>query len=203
VILTLEMDIRTLLLPDTVLVANPHRYDYIHHFELRRDGSVEMVDGACQALRRRIIGRYEIVIHDALEGEVRFHDVRDVDPYERSPETRDIEPFSVHVVVEAGPFAHECETVWHVKPNEEPYVIHPSRLVFAFDPLGIGAQPFPEFPPEALEIPEIKNFVESHRRSVESSRRYYVTRDRVELPFHELQKLGLPPDRVVPLSVSE
>lgn len=197
------MDIRTLLTPETFLVANPYRYDYIHHIDLRKDGTVEMVDGRCQALLRRIVGRYEIVVRNAVNGEVRFHDLQDVDPYERSSETRSIDDFSVEAVVEVGPFAYECETVWHVKPNEEPYVVYPSRLALTFDPLSIGAQPFPEFPPEALEIPELRRLVESHKRSAETSRRYYVTRDRVELPLHEMQKLGLPPDRVVALATSE
>jgi hypothetical protein len=195
------MDILTLLQPGTMLVANPHRYDYLHDIELVEDGTVRMVDGGCQAIRRRIIGRYEVTAIGPAEATVRFFDLRDVDPYARSEETRDIETFTARVVLEQGPFAYECEVVWNVKPNEEPYVLFQKRLAFDRDPLAAGTPPFPDFPPEALEVPEIRDLVESLKRSSDGARRYYVAEDRVEMPCCEIEKLNLPPESVHVLGV--
>ena len=194
------MDIVTLLRPGFFFVANPHRYDYVHHIELREDGTVEMVDGGCQALRRQINGHYEILPRSGTEADVRFHDLLDVDPYGRSPETRPVAEFTSHVTLEEGVWAYECEVVWNVKPNEEPYVLYRARLAFDSDPLAAGTPPWPEFPPEALAIPELRELDQSHKRSFEASRRYYVAKDRVEMPFYELQKLGLPEGSVIPLT---
>lgn len=194
------MKITTLLQPGAMLVANPHRYDYVHNLELKQDGTVEMVAGACQVLRRRIMGRYEILPHGSTAADVRFYDLRDVDPYGRSPESREVDEFTARVLLEVGVWAYECEVVWHVKPNEEPYVLYRARLAFDADPLSAGLPSWPEFPPEALEVPEIRNLVESHKRSAEASRRYYLARDHVEMPFFELQKLDLPPESIIPLS---
>jgi len=188
------MNIADYLCKGSMLVANPHFYDYIHHLELKEDGRVEMVDGRCQALRRRLDGRYEIDLLGTQEANVRFFDLRDVDPYERSPETKEIEPFTVRVLLETGPFAYECEVVWNVKPDEDPYVLFQARLAFDADPLAVGFPKWPEFPPEALEIPEFRNFVESHKRTAEASRRYYATRDREEMSIADLRKLDLPPN---------
>lgn len=194
------MDIVTLLRPGVFFVANPHRYDYVHNLELKDDGTVEMVDGGCQALRRRINGRYEILPCSATEADVRFYDLLDVDPYERSPETRPVADFTAHVILEEGVWAYECEVVWNVKPNEEPYVLYRARLAFDSDPLAAGSQRWPEFPPEALAIPELRELDESHKRSFEASRRYYVAKDRIEMPLCELQKLELPPSSLIPLT---
>lgn len=187
-----EMDIHLLLQPGVMLVANPYRYDYIHDIELKQDGTVEMVDGGCQVLRRRILGRYEINVLRLTEAEVRFYDLRDVDPYRKSTETRDLPVLHVRAVLEEGPFVQECEVVWNVKDEDVPYVIFQQRLAFERDPHALGQQEWPEFPPEAFEIPEIRELIESNKRHVENSRRYYVTRDRVEMPYHEIVKRGLP-----------
>jgi hypothetical protein len=192
--LGVEMDIATVLRSGIRLEANPHRYDYIHMFELKEDGQVEMVDGGGQVLRRQINGRYEIKILGPTEAEVRFYDLRDVDPYGRSQETRDLDALTARVVLEKGPFAYECEVVWHVKPGEDPYVVFQERLAFDRDPLHAGMEQMPEFPPEALEIPEFREFIERHKRAVEAGRRYYSVQGKVEIPHRELVKLDLPPE---------
>lgn len=194
--LDIRMNIATILQPGTILVANPHRYDYVHHIELAENGSVEMVDGGGQALRRQIDGRYEILTIGEAEASVRFYDLRDVDPYGRSKETREVEAFTARVFLEKGPFAYQCEVVWNVKPTEEPYVLFQARLAFDRDPLEVGTNQLPDFPPEALEIPEIQDLVESNKRYREANRRYYATRDRVEMPYREIQNLGLPLDSI-------
>lgn len=192
----IEMDIARLLQPGTILIANPERYDYVHNIKLETDGRVEMVDGGGQALRRQIEGRYEITIGNAAEAQIRFYDLLDVDPYKRSQETKVVKPFTTKVVLEKGPFAFECEVVWHVKPDEEPYVVFPGRIAFDDDPLAAGSEPWPEFPPDALEYPEIRNIVETHKRAVAVNRRYYAAHGRVDLTSREMRKLGLPAENV-------
>lgn len=190
------MDIADLLRPGARLVANPHRYDYVHHIDLSEDGQVEMVDGGCQVLRRQINGRYEITILGPTEAQVRLYDLRDVDPYGRSKETRDVGEFTVHIGLEKGPFVYECEVVWNVKPDEEPYVIFQERLAFERDPLAAGQPQWSEFPPEALEIPELRELIASHKRSADAARRYYGAGSGVEMPQREIVQLGLPPECV-------
>lgn len=194
------MDIADLLRPGVRFDANPHRYDYIHMIELFEDGRVEMVDGGCQVLRRRINGRYEINILGPTEAEVRFRDLRDVDPYGRSQETRDVDAFTARVALEKGPFVYECEVVWNVKPGEDPYVIFQERLAFERDPLAAGMPEWPEFPPEALEVPEIRDLVASNKRFTEAARRYYNMQTRVEMLQREIEKLDLPPGSIHRLS---
>lgn len=194
------MDIAAILRPGIRLVANPHRYDYIHFLELFEDGRVEMVEGGGQVLRRQINGRYEIVVLGPTEAHVRFYDLRDVDPYGKSQETRDVDAFAVRVVLEKGPFAYECEVVWKVKPGEDPYVLFQERLAFERDPLAAGTPEMPEFPPEALEVPEFREFIARHQRYVDAARRYYDVQRQVEMPYGEIVKLDLPPGSMHSLS---
>lgn len=51
-----------------------------------------MVDGRCPVLRWQINGRYEIEVVGAREADMRFFELRDVDPYGKSPELKEIQP---------------------------------------------------------------------------------------------------------------
>jgi hypothetical protein len=191
------MDIATILCPGTVLSANPHYYDYIHYIELAQGGTVKMVGGAGQALRREIVGKYRIVTLGPFDAEVYFYELSDVDPYARTTESRPVADFTSRVTLEKGPFVFKCEVVWKVSEDDWPFLLCDHRLVFDDDPLASGQPKWPDFPPEALEVPEIRDLVERNRRSSEAARRYYAPEGRTEMPQHEIKKLGLPPEAFI------
>ncbi len=181
-----------LLRPPLVMSANPHYYDYIHWIRLEADGSVRMVDGGGQALRRELRGKFRVLVDEHGGVEVLFHDLVDVDPYERSSEKRKVDDLRVQVVCEEGPFALPCEVVWHVTDEQAPWLLCTHRLAFSQDPLSAGRPSLPDFPPEYLEHPEIKRLVDSDRVFRERSRRYYLSTACEELPFCKLREKGLP-----------
>ncbi|MCX4241872.1 hypothetical protein [Paraliomyxa miuraensis] len=185
------MDLRQTLRTPGRLSANPHRYDYLHFIEIHDDGTVEMLAGGGQALRRRIIGRLDVLEATDDRARVRFSELLDTDPYERSPERKPLDDLELDVIVELGPFALPCEVVWNVKEHERPWLLFEHRLAFAQDPLAGGQPQLPDWPPEVLEQnPEVRELYDHMFRSAEASRRYYLGGK--ELPQRELMAMGLP-----------
>lgn len=172
--------------------ANPHYYDYIHWIRLESDGTVRMVDGGGQVLRREIRGRFRVLVEESGVVEILFHDLVDVDPYERSAEQRKVDDLRVRVDFEQGPFVFACEVVWKVTDENAPWLLCEYRFALSQDPLAAGRPSLPEFPPEYLEHPEIKRLVEENRAYRERSRRYYVRSACQELPYCKLREKGLP-----------
>ena len=183
------VDLRALLQSPCLLSSNPHFYDYIHFVDLREGGVVEMVAGGGQVLRRRIVGRFQVLSATASAAAISFFDLLDTDPYERSPETRKVEDRTIHVEVEAGPFVMPCEVVWNVTEEEAPWLLFQDRLAFSEDPLALGQ---PGLPREVLEHPEMKEFFARVIRSQESERRYWQSSAGTELTKREIDRLGLP-----------
>lgn len=182
-------DLREILRPPVRLDANPQFYDYIRSVSLREDGSVEMIAGAGQALRRRIVGKHRVTYSTSEEAEIHFFDLLDTDPYERRPETAKVDDMKLGVVLEVGPFALQCEVVWNVTEDKRPWLLVQRRLRFSDDPLAAGQ---PELPKELLEHPETKALFEGEAQRREARRRYYRTSDGVELSQQEILGMGLP-----------
>jgi hypothetical protein len=186
------MDLRQALRAPARFSANPHYYDYVHLLVLGEHGAVELVDGGGQALRRRLVGTLELVGATRKWAEAWFHELFDVDPYERSEERVPLEDFVTGVRVEPGPFALRCEVVWHVEEDEAPWLLFDHRLAFDVDPLAAGRPALSDWPPEVLEHPEMREMVEGMQKSAEAARRYYLGSAGVELPQREIMGMGLP-----------
>jgi hypothetical protein len=186
------MDLREALRAPARLSANPHYYDYVHFLSLGEQGAVALVDGGGQALRRRVVGRLEVIGATRTRAEAWFRDLFDVDPWERSEERTPLEDLVTGVRVETGPFALRCEVVWRVEEDEAPWLLFQHRLAFDTDPLAAGRPSFLDWPPEVLEHPDMREMVESMRKSSEAGRRYYLVGSGVELPQREIVRMGLP-----------
>jgi hypothetical protein len=191
------MDLREALRGPVRLSANPHYYDYVHLLELGEGGAVELVDGGGQALRRRVVGRLEVIGATRTRAEAWFRELFDVDPWKRSDERTPLEDFVTGMRVETGPFALRCEVVWNVEEDESPWLLFQHRLAFDSDPLGAGRPSFLDWPQEVLEHPDMREMVESMRKSSEAGRRYYLVGTGVELPRREIVRMGLLPQALV------
>jgi hypothetical protein len=101
------------------------------------------------------------------------------------------------VRVEPGPFALRCEVVWRVEEDQAPWLLFDHRLAFDVDPLAAGRPTLPDWPPEALEHPDVRRLLDGMRKSAEAARRYYPGSTGVELPQRELMRMGLPPEAFV------
>jgi len=191
------MDLREALRGPVRLSANPHYYDYVHFLSLDEQGLVELVDGGGQALRRRIVGRLEVIGATRTRAEAWFRELLDVDPWSRSDEQTPLEDLVTGVRVETGPFALRCEVVWNVAEDEAPWLLFQHRLAFDSDPLAAGQPSFLDWPQEVLEHPDMQEMLERMRKSSEAGRRYYLVGSGVELPQRELMGMGLPPGAFV------
>jgi hypothetical protein len=166
-----------------VYIANPHFYDYIHFIEFKADGSVEMVDGAGQALNTLAHGKYRIHKIDISTAEVEFYDVVEVNPYKRHEKRGDVENFRVKVVKEVGFFPFRRETVWQVNDEDAwPCLLYQSRYVFVFDPLEFG---------RSNQIGNLYYLLEN-KELVDSARYYYIRDEGQRLTAKELEALGIP-----------
>ncbi len=191
------MDLREALRAPARLSANPHYYDYVHLLVLGEQGAVELVDGGGQALRRKVVGRLEVIGATRTRAEAWFRDLFDVDPYERSDERVALEDFVTGMRVETGPFALRCEVVWRVEEDEAPWLLFQHRLAFDRDPLAAGRPSLLDWPAEVLEHPDMREMVERERKGLEAARRYYLGSAGVELPQREIMRMGLPPQAFV------
>jgi hypothetical protein len=158
---------------------------------------VELVDGGGQALRRRIVGRLEVIGATRTRAEAWFRDLFDVDPYERRDERVPLEDLVVGMRVEPGPFALRCEVMWHVAEDAAPWLLFQHRLAFDSDPLVTGRPSMLDWPAEVLEHPDMREMVERERKGSEAARRYYLGSAGVELPQREIMQMGLPPHAFV------
>ena len=187
------MDLREAFRGPVRLSANPHYYDYVHLLVLGEQGAVELVDGGGQALRRRVVGRLEVIGATKTRAEAWFRELFDVDPWQRSEERLPLEDLVTGVRVETGPFALRREVVWNVKEDEAPWLLYEHRLAFDVDPLAAGRPSHLDWPQEVLEHPDMREMVERMQKSAEAGRRYYLESTGVELPEREIMRMGLPP----------
>lgn len=188
-------DLRILFQTPQRMSANPHYYDYIHFIEVNPDQTVRMVDGGGQALHRRLDGRVGVISATETECQLRFFELREVDPYQRRSETKSLDEFLVQVTVEPGPFLLKSELVWNVAEEDHPWLLFEWRLLFSSDPLRAGLPSLLDLPPEVLAHPELCKLVETEQRSREATRRYYLATSGVEIPQKEALRRGLPIDQ--------
>lgn len=168
----------------TLLSANPHFYDYVHHVTLDADGGVEMVDGAGQALNTLAKGRYRIVAQDDAKAELEFLDLVELNPYQEKEKIGDIDTFRICVRKETGVYAFCQEVVWRIPDKTKwPCIMYHTRYICSDDPLAFG---------RANQAQNLYYIIE-RRELVESAKTYYAREDRIELTVEELLQKGITP----------
>ncbi|MFL6258653.1 MAG: hypothetical protein ACJ76Y_02975 [Thermoanaerobaculia bacterium] len=168
----------------TILVANPHFYDYRHSFKFDADGGVEMVDGAGQAFNTLAKGHYRIVVHDAASAEFEFLDLVELNPYQEKKKVRDIDAFRIRVTKETGVFAFCREVVWRIPDKTKwPCILYHARYICSDDPLAFG---------RANQAQNLYYMIE-RRELIESAKTYYAREDCLELTVEELLQKGITP----------
>lgn len=122
--------------------ANPHYYDYIHHFSLHPDeegenvGTIELCDGGGQAINFMAKGRYEWIENDD-RGKLVVTELVDNHFFRKThPKYPD---FEVEFTVVRETTYLEEGRVWNVSdPLKIQYLVYETKYVFDVDPLNAG-----------------------------------------------------------------
>src|SRR5690348_8718234 len=141
--------------------ANPYLYDYVHAVDFHSTGIIEMVDGAGQRLNTLVHGRFSVEQVSPTAFLVSLTDLVEINPYytrerfrgldlaayakavqgyvpyEEHDVRRRLDPFSVQVAQEEGPFSLRQHVIWKIRdPQEWPYLLYRVRYRFTSDPLA-------------------------------------------------------------------
>lgn len=169
----------TLLMLPNVLVANPHWYDYLHHFKLDEDGSVEMVDGGGQVINAVVRGKVAISPLNDTEADISFSKLVEYNPYQKKEKIRDLPDFATTFTKEEGIYAFYEETFGRIDdPDKVPCLLYRVRYVFEADPLQCVAE---------NQQGNLYNMTEN-RDFVNSVRVYYARDGAERLSLRELRK---------------
>lgn len=171
----------TFLKLPTVLVANPHWYDYLHHIKIETDGSLEMVDGGGQVINAVVKGRLTISPITDTQAEFSITKLAEYHPYKKGEKIRNLPDFSTKLTREDGIFAFYEQMFGRPKnPDERPCLLYRTRYVFEVDPLLYV---------EENQRGNLYNMTEN-RDFKNSVRVYYARDDREEMTVKALKKLG-------------
>ncbi|MBZ0317321.1 MAG: hypothetical protein K8L91_12935 [Anaerolineae bacterium] len=171
----------TLLKLPTVLVANPHWYDYLHHIKVETDGSLEMVDGGGQVINAVVKGRLTISPLTDTQAEFSVTKLAEYHPYKKGEKIRNLPDFSTKLTREDGIFAFKLEMFGrNISPDEQICFLYRTRYVFEVDPLLCVQE---------NQRGNLYNMTEN-RDFVNSVCIYYSRHDRQEMSLRELKKLG-------------
>lgn len=164
----------------TVLVANPHWYDYLHHIKVETDGSLEMVDGGGQVINATVRGQLTIAPLTDTQAEAAFTKLAEYHPYKKV-KIRNLPDFSTNLTREDGIFAFYEQMFGRPKnPDDRPCLLYRTRYVFEVDPLLCVQE---------NQRGNLYNMTEN--RDFKNSVRFYYARDDMEeLTLKALKKLG-------------
>jgi hypothetical protein len=164
----------------SVLVADPHVYDYMHFLSFERGNKVEMVDGGGQVINAEAKGHFKILPVSAVQADVEFYDLAEHHTYGRGKKAN-IEGFTVRVTQENGVFAFREIGPWGFEADKWPCLLYRARYVFERDPLEFARQ---RRGGNLFNLTEGENLLDSDR--------FYYDRDDVKkLAAKDLAKLGI------------
>jgi hypothetical protein len=166
--------------------ANPDFYDYVHRLVFHEGGSVDMLDGGGQAFIFAAHADCQIRGLTTTAAMVTFHNIVEVNPYNREQVVRTIDSFTVEVIREDGLFPFQCDVMWNVPDSDEwPCLLFTTRYIFAADPMHIGYINRQRRP--IYYLPGSVN-------GMETERYYYPLEQSQRLPAKELFARGIPKD---------
>ncbi len=165
-----------------------------------------MVDGAGQVVNTLVRGRFFFEHNSAVEYNVRFTEVIEIDPYyklkrfrgveldaylkategdvplEEQDILRRLEAFSAYFTREAGPFLIRKQIIWNIRDAEEwPYLLFPERYRFEPDLLA------------AFAANQDRNLYYRVESPVMDANVYYRRQDAQELTAREVAERGIAP----------
>lgn len=164
----------------TVLVANPHWYDYLHHIKVETDGSLEMVDGGGQVINAAVRGHIKVFPLTDTQAETSFTDLIEFNPYTQE-KIGDLPDFKTTLTKEDGIYAFYWEIFGRPKnPDDRRCLLYKTRYVFEVDPLLCVQE---------NQRGNLYNMTEN-RDFKNSVRVYYARDDKEEMTLKALKKLG-------------
>lgn len=163
------------------LAANPQLYDYIHALHFRADGSVEMLDGAGQAIIAVARGNFTVENGDESSALISFKNLIEVDAYNNYERIGVLEPFTIRVVREEGPFVVDIPLA-RPEGEERLFNLFRERYVFETDPLTFARQ---------REQQNLYFHLNVSAAVVDSARDYYPIRAAVAVTAGQLEAMGI------------
>lgn len=173
------------LLPlPSVLVANPHWYDYLHFLDVKPDGQLKMVDGGGQVINAKVRGQFSMIPLSDTQAEITFTQLANYNPYQKNNPPEPLPDFKTTITKEQGVFLFRQEVIWRIAdPDDHPYLMYRTRYVFEVDPLACVAD---HQRGNLYHLTENKDFLNSVCI-------YYARHDQQELTFKQVKNLDFDP----------